>query len=78
MNLLQNKSQSLYLYFYYIIAISPVKEVPGSSPGWGDILFIFTLSPLGTKSQKWKKLSALPKLVSRLITQAILQPNLQP
>ena len=34
--------------------MSLVKEVPGSSPGWGDILFIFTLSPLGTKSQKCK------------------------
>ena len=38
-----------------MIAMSPGKEVPGSSPGWVDILFIFTLSPLGTKSQKCKK-----------------------
>ena len=48
--------------FYFMIAMSPVKEVPGSSPGWGNILFIFTLSPLGTKSQKCKKTEHSPKI----------------
>ena len=34
------------------------REVPGSSPGWGNILLFQSLSPLSTKSQKWKKPSA--------------------
>ena len=47
----------------------PFEEVPGSSPGSGKILFIFTLSPLCTKIQKCKNLNDLPKLVAWNITQ---------